>query len=1104
MRLSTLALIGWFALSIGANHARARDARVALEAGFRAPPASARPRVWWHWMNGNVTREGITRDLEAMKRVGIAGVQIFTADLDTPVDVPKPIVYMSPEWLDMIKFAAEECERLDLEMTIHSAAGWSETGGTWVNPEDGMQRLVWSEATIDGPRRYDERLPSPPSVFGPFQSLSAARMGKLPPSPGAERFLYRDVAVLAAPVPGAEADAVPAPTLTSAAPGFDARAVSDGDGNTRRELRFASGGDRSVVVRLDYAQPVTIRSWTTWTLGEQQPAALEASDDGRRYRAIARSTPESYWSAPTEKTVSFAPVTARHFRVVFTPRDPKQQTFELAELRLSPRARVNRFEDKALFSMVHDYPSIQTTDGDGAHAVAPDRVTDLSSYLDGDGRLHWDVPPGRWRVWRLGHAPTGQQNGPAPKEARGLEVDKLDARAVEAYFDGFVPAIQRSLGPLFGSRLQYVLMDSWEASHQNWTPRFADEFARRRGYDPRPYLPVMTGQIIGSPAVSDRFLEDVRRTLADLVADHHYRKFADLLHARGLRLYAESIGIHQPMVTDELTVRGIPDVPMGEFWVRLKEPIEQEEDCKLTASAAHIYGKPIAAAEAFTTDGGKPSFGVSPFMMKRVGDLNFAAGINRFVIHEYAHQPTDARKPGFTLGPFGLMFNRQITWWEQSAAWLDYLARTSFLLQQGSFRADVLYYYGESVPVTVPARKNIRPAVADGYDYDFVNADVLTSRLRVGPGGELQLPDGPRYRLLVLTSREHSPRVLERVRELVLAGATVVGERPRRAVGLAGYPASDEAIGRLASELWGACDGTKACDHHVGTRGGRVVTGRSVADVLRELRVDEDVRVSAPADARVAWIHRATADADLYFLSNQSASAAEWQVDLRVVGRAPELWHPDTGGIEPAARWRVEGTHTRVTLPMDAAGSVFVVFRRAGSPPRASVAPPRPAQAVPGPWRVSFTGVAAPQATIVTTLASWTESPDASLRFFSGTGTYKTTFQLERGGSTTLDLGQVHEFADVSVDGKRFATLWKPPYRVDLGRLAPGRHELEVRVTNLWPNRLIGDAALPPERRSTWTTHNTLTKDSALTPSGLLGPVTVQQRRSQPLLGQSP
>jgi alpha-L-rhamnosidase len=1076
-----------------------------LEKGFVDPPATAKPLVWWHWMNGNVTRDGVTKDLEAMARIGLGGVQIFTAHLSTPVTVANPIRYLSPEWLEMIRHAAAECDRLGLEMTIHSAAGWSETGGTWVKPDEAMQKLVWSETIVDGPKHFSAALPAPPSVYGPFQGLSHARMGRKPAAPGAEKFFYRDVVTLAFPAVAGDAVnlASARPTMTSNAAVFDGRITTDGDLNTRQLMTFPTTGEKSLFVRLDFTQPFVARALTLATLSEVLPFELQVPVEGGggTWRTVIADTPPSLWSQPTPKTIAFPAVSSRSYRLVFKPRDERQKSFELAELDLTPAARINRFEDKAGFALLSDYGKVATpaTGSDGT--VAPARVIDLSHAMGANGQLTWDVPPGRWTVIRFGHSATGHENGPAPDDARGLEVDKLDRASVEAYFDGFMNPIAQALGPLFGKSLSHVLMDSWEAGQQNWTPRFTREFSRRRGYDPMRFLPAMAGKVVASPEQSDRFLEDVRRTLGDLVAENHYGAFKDRLHARGLGLYAESIGIGQPMFADGLQVRGMPDIPMGEFWVKRKD-LDRTPDCKLTSSAAHIYGKPIAAAEAFTAAPDKPAYGMTPYAMKALGDLHFATGINRFVIHEYAHQPSDDRKPGFTLGPFGTQFNRQITWWEQARVWMSYLSRSQFLLQQGNFVGDVLYFYGESVPVTVPGTKNIKPEPPAGYDYDFVNAEVLLSRISAGKDGRLLLPDGTTYRVLVLTSTIVSPLVLKKIQSLVQLGVTVVGPRPQRSLGLGGYPAVDAEVARLADNLWGACQTDSACENKVGSQGGKVVTGKPLADVLAGLGVAPDFKtISAAADANIIYFHRKTDDADLYFVANQLSRMEDVTLHFRVTGKAPELWDPNRGTIARAPEWRRDAGGTQVRLRMDPAGSLFVVFRRPGTPPPAVVATAtkvRPGFDVPGPWNVAFPAqLGAPASVTFDRLVSWPEHADEGVRYFSGTATYSTTVDLPAAmrGKMVLSLGEVKDFAEVVWNGKSQGVLWKPPFEVDLPGLAgTGKNQLEVRITNLWPNRLIGDARLPEAQRLTWTTDTQYTKDSPLIPSGLLGPVRITVR----------
>lgn len=1108
-----LALAGWVP---------AQKPGDAMEEGFKNPPEAAKPRTWWHWMGGNVTAEGITLDLEWMKRVGLGGIQLFDAGLGVGQHVAKRVVFMSPEWKQLLRHAAAECDRLGLEMTMHSSAGWSLTGGPWVKPEQAMKKLVWSETRVEGPRRYTGRLPQPPSVNGPFQNLPSARgFGgdpKAPPDPT----YYADSAVIAYRVPAEEVRMVELrPKVTTSAGSAETGPLFDGDLTTTMALPIPEGGGRAWI-QLEFAQPFPARAFSLAAGGRGIPnGEVRASEDGVNFRTLLTLPGAAHEGARLPvRTYAFPETMARFYRVELTSLPagrgffgpgrgvPPPKQYELAEIEFHSGARVNRWQDKANFALMFEYESAPTPAAPPAAVIARSEVIDLTAKMDPEGRLDWEVPAGRWEILRLGYSLTGAKNRPAVPEGTGFEVDKLSRKHVEAYFRAYVDPVAEALGPLFGRSFRYLLMDSWEAGVQNWTEDMAGEFRRRRGYDPTPYLPVLTGRVVESADVSDRFLWDFRRTLADLVADHHYGVFAELARGRGIRIYSEAAGISLPMMQDALQNKGRVDIPMGEFWTQYPAGnvrAQDHADLREAASGAHIYGKKLVGAESFTT-GGLPGWAQPPSYLKWLGDYALANGINRIIFHTSAHQPFKDRKPGMTLGPFGQHFNRNMTWAEIAGPFVTYLSRSMYLLQQGLFVADLCYYYGEGAPAAVPYWEAVRPQPPQGYDYDFLNTEVLLERMSV-KDGRLVLPDGMSYRVLVLpeTDRMTLP-VLRKIRELVAAGATVVGPKPTRSPSLAGFPGVDAEVRALANEVWGDTDGRSRTRHAYGK--GQVVWGQRPEEVLAGLGVPRDFEYTRPKmETLLLAIHRRAGDTDIYFVSNQRERTEEVEARFRVGGKAAELWHPDTGVIEPA-EYVIDQGRTTVPLRLDPFGSVFVVFRQPAA--AASRRLPRtvstPLGTVAGTWDVSFPpNWGAPAKIRLERLASWTEHSDAGVKYFSGTATYSKDVTAPRawfrpGARLVLDLGQVKELAEVVLNGKPLGVLWKPPYQVDVtGALRPGVNRLEIRITNLWPNRIIGDQLLPEEKRYTFTTAQTFgsrmgsgfTKDSPLLESGLLGPVTV-------------
>ena len=1108
----------------------------ALERGFREPPASARPRVWWHWLNGNVTKEGITADLEWMKRVGIAGMQMFDGSLGVPLFVERRLVWMTPEWKDAFRHAAAEADRLGLEMAMAASGGWSETAGPWVKPEEGMKKVVWSETRVTGPKKFTGTLPHPPFVNGRFQSmpvppdfefptptdLPGAKPTPKAPSPAPDPTYYADTVVLAYRVPDDEVRIADLhPTVTTSGGTLDAAALVDGDLEHTVALPIPEG-DQPAWIRYDFAQPFRAQAFSIAVargagfFGATPPSGqVQASTDGSTWTTLVTLPgPEPLFGGFPIRTYSVPPTTAKSYRVVFQRPAPNPlaallslppvRELHIAEMELLSGPRVNLWEDKASFATLIEASTAATPGVPAGQAIARGDIVDLTAKMGKEGALDWDVPAGKWVLLRMGYSLTGEKNHPATPEATGYEVDKLSRKHVDSYFRNYVGQVSEALGPLFGKSFRYFLMDSWEAGQENWTQDMIAEFRTRRGYDPTPLLPALTGRVVESADVSDRFLWDFRRTIADLLAENHYGAATEFLHQRGIGLYAEAMGAALPTTGDALANKGRVDIPMGEFWVPLPgagDSPEHPTDVREAASAAHIYGKTLVAAESFTSMPMVPGWGQPPSYLKPIADRYFALGLNRVVFHTSDHQPfvDDAHKPGITLGPFGQHYTRNITWAEQAVAWNTYLARASYLLQQGLFVGDVAYFYGEGAPVTVPFWKTVRPEPPAGYADDYFNTDVLLTRMSV-KDGRIALPDGMSYGVLVLPDDVDrlTPAVARKVRDLVAAGAVVVGPRPRGTPSLSGYPAADDEVRAVASDVWGGVDGKSITRHAYGK--GRVYWGPSMADVLAAEKVGPDFEHNSPhLDTTLVWIHRRLGDGDVYFVGNQKDRTEDVITRFRVDGREAELWHPDTGAIEPAS-YAIEGGRTTVPLRLEAYGSVFVVFRRAAPSPSREL--PRDTRAVLATlgeaWTVRFApNLGAPPEIRLDGLTSWTASADPGVKYFSGTATYVKDVQapaawLRPGARVVLDLGSVKEIAEVSVNGTSLGILWKRPFEADVTRaLKPGANHLEIKVTNLWPNRMIGDQQPGNAKRYTFTDYKPYTKDSPLLESGLLGPVTL-------------
>ena len=1015
----------------------------ALAAAFARPPDEARPWVYWMWMDGNLSRQGITADLEAMRAAGLGGVVICEVNVGVPRG---PVEFMGPEWRRLFKHVVREAERLGLEVTLNAGPGWTGSGGPWVKPEQSMQHLVASSVEAEGPARFDAVLPPPerrPAFFGE---------GGLPPRvKEAMDGFYRDVAVLAFPSPD------PGP------------GIADID-------------EKALYVRAPYSSQPGVKPFLP------SPAGFPALPAGA--------------------------------------------------------------------------------------AVDPARTVDLTGGLGPDGRLVWDVPAGRWTVLRFGRTTTGANTRPAPVPGLGLECDKLDPAAFDAHYDAFVGALLREIGPRrTDGRAGWTTLhiDSWEMGAQNWTGAFRDEFRRRRGYDPLPYLPAVTGRPVRDLETSERFLWDLRQTAQDLVMANHALRLRERGRRDGFRL---SIEPYDMTPCADMTLGTAADVPMSEFWLY---GFHTAHSVIEAAGLAHTGGKPVMAAEAFTSMDTE-AWRAHPASMKALGDWAFAAGVNRIVFHRWQHQAGLGLGPGMTMGPYGVHWERTQTWWDMVPAYHAYLARCQLMLRRGAPVADVCFLVAEGAPhVFRPPASALRgdPPAPAGAAFDACPPETLLASASVRDG-RLEFPGGASYRVLVLPDRETmTPALLAKVRDLVAAGATAIGPPPRRSPSLSGYPDCDAEVARLAAEVWGDCDGVNVTENACGR--GRVVWVRSekgagpgvspapgspgspgsgpgspesetwsvgppplddppqygdfaaVTAALERLGAAPDFS----SDAFLRWAHRRDGRTDIYFVANPEPRPVAATAAFRAGGRRPELWDPVTGEVRGLTVFAAGEGRTTVRLRFEAHQSYFVVFREpagpavgpgTGRPVDADFPLPVEAGVLDGPWEVRFDPArGGPERADFERLEDWSLRPEDGIRYYSGAAVYAKTFDAPPAASRPagpgdrlwLDLGRVEVMASVRLNGRDLGVVWCDPWRVEItAALGLGANRLEVRVANLWPNRLIGDEREPPDaeyaaggRLARWpdwlvegrprpspgrlafSTWRHFAADSPLLPSGLLGPV---------------
>jgi hypothetical protein len=1081
----------------------------ALQRAFLEPPDGAWPWVYWFVSDGNLTKEGITADFEAMKRVGIHGVLYMEVDQYVPKGEAH---FLSPLWREMIQHAQKEATRLGITIDMNNDGGWCGSGGPWITPELSMQMITYSETAVEGPKQFAGVLPQPKTV---------------------ENY-YEDITVMAFPRPADSvrmADSSPSFTYGADHQPLDSAKLIDGNPGSIVTLPLAEKG-KPQYLNIDFPAPFTAQAITvafdTWN--SEVAVVLEVSDDGQSYRPVRPLTIR--WPV---SSVNFDKVSAKHFRIVLRPQEDWffqqfAKGIALGEVELHADRRIEDIPGKAAYirqDVFSGEPAISAEE-----TLRRDQVVDLSAKMDKDGRLTWDVPEGKWTVVRFGHTSTGKMNHPAPVGSLGLECDKLSKKALDAHFDGLLGKLLADESAVGGKAMTMTHIDSWEIGSQNWTTGMRELFRNKYGYDMFPFLPVLTGRAVESRDVTERFLWDLRRIVGDLLLENYADHMREISNQHGMTLSIEAYG-GGPL--DEVAYGGRADVPMSEFWTGQETGTWNKE----MASSGHVYGHPVVAAESFTAVPDDARWQNHPYRLKPLGDLAFTQGINHFVFHRYSAQPWVDRKPGMTMGPWGIHMERTNTWWEQSTAWLAYLARCQAVLQSGRFIADVAYLGSENSPNSFPKREEMDPIISPGYDFDELPPEALLKLASVRDG-RLVLESGMSYRILVLPpGRTMRPDLMKKIKDLVAEGATVVGPRPTASPSLADYPHCDNEVQQLGAELWGECDGVNIMENQFGK--GHVVWGVPLAQILGELETPPDFAChQTTVGDEIRYIHRSVDGAEIYFVASAVPQARRFLCTFRSKGKMPELWWPDTGRIETVAIYDERDGRTAIPLTLDPHGSVFVVFRSDASPDTDRIVSLRhnglevsglgrkPApetqllcecgtvhtrqggkggfdievaqpgtyelktaaghllkaqvQAVAnpfeiaGPWELRFpAGAGAPDRVTLEKLISWTDHANAGVRYFSGTATYRRQFTvpaglINRDHRLYLDLGRVAVMAKVKLNGRDLGILWKPPYSAEVTEIVhAGANELEIAVVNLWPNRLIGDEQLPSDRE--WTHH---------------------------------
>lgn len=1092
---------------------------------FINPPSNAKPMTWMHMMNGNASKEGLVKDLQALHDAGVGGALIFSIKKNI---ADGNVKFNSKEFRDILVHGVNEADRLGLKIGLHNCDGWSSSGGPWIKPEEAMKKVVWSETVVNG----------------------GAVSVELPPAPNRLGF-YRDIALLAYPVPEAELAACQNTFKFSGSVDQTelGKLVDDTLGTAVEFLPKGKGkGQKKGFLQWSFDEPYAARSIFIEHQSRNGTGVLLSSNDGVNFKKVVDLKPDfrlgkNQWAFEA----SFPVVTARFFKLVFTGK------ITVIDAHLDSFSRIPNWLVHASMCAGGDEQLKDVKRPDDVSAVAWSDVQMLECSELKNNVLTTKLPAGTWRIMRFGYSLTGAQNHPATDVGRGLECDKLSKAALDKHFAAYVGKVAKESGDLAGKSLHSSEIDSYEMGWQNWTEDFETLFADDRGFDIRPYLPLVAGRYVGDMDFADAVLADYKDFIARLMAENYFKRFTELCNEYGMKSYIEPYGFG-PL--NGLTIGGNCDLPMGEFWMDQKPGTHYHTP----VHAAHTYGKSVVSAESFTS-WKDLNWKIHPWLMKPSGDYAWSQGINEFMFHRFAHQSNPHVVPGMTMGSIGSHIDRTQTWWLNAGkAWMKYNQRGSFLLRQGVPVADLLVYAGDRSPQKAVSYSSAGLPV--GYNMDSCDFFVLNNRINV-QNGKMVLPEGTSYSILQLANSDRMHiKTLKRLLELTKAGITLVGKKPEGPLSLMEREEKSDVFAKLVNTLWG--DGLKP--NQVGS--GWVIPENHCSKQLLIKNIKPDLMINELEQYR--FIHRKVGADDLYFIYNPEGKAVTLNCSFRIANRVPELWSADSGDIERLGQFSQINGRTDCALQLDPHESVFVVFRSSSKnvDPVVNLTPSTAKvlfsenrgmelhadqkgtyeiQRVSGliqnvhvtdlqkplmitnSWAAQFDGVGltGPKVLNFENLTDWTDHERKDIKHFSGTAAYRTSFNLSdkwnlSGKRVYLDLGRVEIAAEVILNGQNVGILWKPPFVIDVtDQVVKGENKLEVHVTNLWTNRLIGDEKLkntsgystklkmpswytnnepmPDGPRSTFSTFNFYGKDRTLLPSGLLGPVLLRQEAITPI-----
>ncbi|MFZ0596859.1 MAG: glycosyl hydrolase [Flavobacterium sp.] len=1134
-RLSAFRLLTVLLLFVGFVSAQEIHKKETTE--FQPTIESSKPWVYWYWMKSAYSKAGITADLEAMKQAGIAGAYLMTIKgPGNPPLIDPPVLQLSPEFWDMIHWAFQEANRLGLKIAFHGADGFAVAGGPWITPEMSMQKVVWSTTEIEGGKLINTKLPVPEHY----------------------KDYYKEIATFAIPIKENQTNSqVQLPKVTTSN-NTDASFLADP--KKEENFKFAEKG----WIQYEFEKPFTCKSIVIETKGrdfQAQRLIIEVSDDGIHFKFHERMVaPRHGWQdMDFAHTHTITPVTAKYFRFVYDPVGTEpgaedldfakwKQNLKVSKITLSNQALVDNFEGKS-GAVWRLSPETSAKQIPNSESFKKSEIINISNLVDANGNLNWKAPKGKWKIIRMGHTSTGHENATGGA-GKGLEVDKFNPELIRFQLDHWFGEMVRTIGSdLAAKTLEILHFDSWECGSQNWSSVFQAEFQKRRGYNLVDYLPVMAGIPIESADISEKVLYDIRKTIAELVADNFYGTVAQIAKENNVKLSSENVA---PVITSNALLHfKYVDYPSGEFW--LKSPTHDKPfDIIDAISAGHIYGKDIIQAESFTAL--RMDWDEHPGNLKTLADRNYALGINRLFYHVFVHNPWTDRKPGMTLDDIGTFFQRDQTWWKPGKAWFDYCQRVQFQLQKGKPVIDLAVFIGEDFPSRsfvpdrlVPFIPNVFGAARieseklrlenegqpttkmpkevtysknntdlsqwinplNGYQYDSFNADVLINNVKV-EHGKISFGGGIEYGALLFPgSHKMAPNKMislaaaEKILELLKNGATIfIDEKPDLQPGMQSQE-DHKKWQNVIDEIW--INNTNSSRWRIGK--GTVIKLPYLGNDFASIGIQQDVyfpKLNRADSETIAWTHRKSETEDIYFISNQKEEKRSLEVSFRVSGKIPELYNPVTDKTTVLSNWKIENGRTIIPIVLNANESCFIIFKEETketiSDKKQNYAEVETVQTLDENWELQFNPEFHGPKEIIKTdkLFDWSTSSEEKIKYYSGTVIYKKDFiwKGKINEKLWLDLGIIANIAEVSINGKNCGTIWTFPYKTAISEaLKKGKNTIEIKITNTWANRLIGDDKLPKEERLTWTTAPFRLQEGILLKAGLLGPVKIVKEK---------